>query len=128
MADRPVEFHAPRAWCGLAVLLAACMGPAEVQDTGEGLPSPRTALRETHPCTQLPDCEDDFSSCQADADCVEAPADPCGCAMGGESTAVAASCERAWESLVGVGTAWCEATIQCGDEIPRCEGCRCTYR
>jgi len=35
-----------------------------------------------------PDCVGDFWSCSQDSDCIEVPADPCGCANGGQSTTV----------------------------------------
>ncbi|HEV8321203.1 MAG TPA: hypothetical protein VG389_06270 [Myxococcota bacterium] len=55
----------------------------------------------TTAAAEVPFVPAEWLACAADADCVRAPADCCGCAGGGRDVALAAPWSDAWSARVG---------------------------
>ena len=78
------------------------------------------------------DCVIDFVSCSATTDCVEVAMDCCSCTMGGQNTAINASCLSQWSADIEAtfgpcADLGCDAVYLCDGSIPRCEAGVCTY-
>jgi hypothetical protein len=76
----------------------------------------------------VPDADAETSACDADPDCVQVAADCCGCARGGEDTAVASEAAAAFASELGcTGAESCPGVDVCEPErTPRCIEGQCS--
>jgi hypothetical protein len=109
--------------CDQGVCTTACApAPCDLQCDGGFLTDPNGCLA----CACGADT-DPPSACTVDADCVEVPADCCGCAHGGSDQAVpAADAEAAAEALMCPSSPACPDVDVCDPSlVPRCLGGGC---